>query len=152
MTPANPKHETDSRFPSGNWVGFFIDKRIPGKHWMELRLTFMQGQMTGEGRDWVGNFTINGIYEVSDGSCQFIKQYLGKHAVSYRGYNEGRGIWGSWKVTFAGVTCTGGFHIWPEGMPDPTQPVIKEEAEIPDEIDILEPEQVPELLPVGGSV
>ena len=26
---------------------------------------------------------------------------------------------------------TGGFHIWPEGMPDPTEPALSEEADLP---------------------
>ncbi len=50
--------ETDPRFPSGPWTGFFLQKEIPGKHTMELRLTFRAGSMTGEGRDWVGPFLV----------------------------------------------------------------------------------------------
>ena len=48
--------ETDARFPSGRWTGFFLQVQVPGKHQMELLLTFRQGSMTGEGRDWVGEF------------------------------------------------------------------------------------------------
>ena len=32
--------ETDPRFPSGPWTGFFLQKLLPGRHVMELRLTF----------------------------------------------------------------------------------------------------------------
>jgi hypothetical protein len=42
-----PHYETDPRFPSGPWTGYFLQKEIPGKHTMELRLTFRNGEMTG---------------------------------------------------------------------------------------------------------
>ena len=32
--------ETDPRFPSGRWTGFFLQKAVPGRHLMELRLQF----------------------------------------------------------------------------------------------------------------
>lgn len=138
MTPSSSPIETDSRFPSGKWTGFFTDKRIPGKHAMDLLLTFSQGNMTGTGRDWVGPFTIDGAYQTGDGLCVWVKQYTGKHAVSYRGFNEGKGIWGVWEVSFRGFTCTGGFHIWPEGMLDPSQPRLADEADPPVEIQTRE--------------
>jgi hypothetical protein len=135
--------ESDSRFPSGKWGGFFTYKGLPGKHAMELILTFSQGKMTGSGRDRIGEFTIDGAYQVNDGKCMWIKQYIGKHKVGYRGFNEGKGIWGTWDLTALGSTFTGGFHIWPEGMPDPSQPVLEEEAEIPFDV------TTDELVPVG---
>ncbi|MER3417007.1 MAG: hypothetical protein C4297_12450 [Gemmataceae bacterium] len=82
---------------------------------MELLLRFADGVMTGEGRDWVGRFTIRGHYRVDTGACTWTKHYIGRHDVFYRGYNEGRGIWGIWELTDAGVPQTGGFHIWPIG-------------------------------------
>ena len=132
MDPKPPAHlETDPRFPSGRWVGFFLDKRVPGRHPMELLLTFASGTITGEGRDFVGTFSIRGRYDLSDGSCHWSKRYHGKHDVFYRGFNEGKGIWGTWELTDMGITATGGFHIWPEGMADPTQPVLHEAADLP---------------------
>src|SRR5207248_8159181 len=89
-----PHLETDPRFPSGPWVGFFLQKQIPGKHLMELRLNFVQGVMRGEGRDWVGEFVIHGRYDLADGRCYWTKRYRGKHDVFYSGFNEGKGIWG----------------------------------------------------------
>ena len=127
-------NESDPRFPSGKWVGFFTDKRLPGKHHMDLFLNFSQGNMTGSGRDRIGEFTINGAYQISDGLCVWVKQYVRMHAIGYRGFNEGKGIWGTWELKDRGHTFTGGFHIWPDGMPDPTQPVLEEEAEFHDEI------------------
>lgn len=126
--------ETDPRFPSGPWVGFFLQRQIPGKHLMELRLTFRQGTMTGSGRDWVGEFLIRGRYDLADGRCHWNKRYVGRHDVFYQGYNEGRGIWGQWEISADqndGRRLHGGFHIWPEGMDDPTNQHLTEEADLP---------------------
>ena len=120
--------ETDPRFPSGSWTGFFLQKSLPGKHAMELRLTFQNGVMTGEGRDWVGNFLVNGRYDVADGKCHWTKKYLGKHDVFYQGYGKGKGIWGTWEI---GQLARGGFHIWPEAFGDPTNEYLVEEADLP---------------------
>src|SRR5439155_3476239 len=143
--------ETDPRFPSGPWTGFFLQKSLPGKHRMELRLTFARGTMTGEGRDWVGLFVIRGRYTVEDGKCHFTKRYLAKHDVFYQGYNEGKGIWGVWEIPPEKTTPhqRGGFHIWPEGMPDPSQPQLTEQADLP--IAVEELVETPDLVaePVG---
>jgi hypothetical protein len=128
--------ETDPRFPSGPWVGFFLQRQVPGRHLMELRLTFRQGVMTGEGRDWVGDFLITGRYGVEDGKCHWTKRYVGRHDVFYQGFNEGKGIWGTWEIPPEknyGVRYHGGFHIWPEGMADPTGEHLTEEADVPAE-------------------
>ncbi|MBI3822082.1 MAG: hypothetical protein HY289_05300 [Planctomycetes bacterium] len=123
-----PQFETDPRFPSGPWTGFFLQKDVPGKHTMEMRLTFQNGAMTGEGRDRVGEFLFKGHYNLADGKCHWTKKYLGKHDVFYQGYNEGKGIWGVWEI---GKLTRGGFHIWPEGMGDPTTDHLVEEADLP---------------------
>src|SRR5206468_3641204 len=139
--------ETDPRFPSGSWTGFFVQPQLPGRHQMELRLTFRAGQLTGEGRDWVGEFVISGRYDLADGKCHWTKRYLAKHDVFYQGYNEGKGIWGLWEIPpeqNAGQCWRGGFHIWPEGMADPTRPELVEEADLPIHID-----EVMELEPAG---
>lgn len=126
--------ETDPRFPSGPWVGFFLQKSLPGRHQMELDLTFQQGTLTGAGRDWVGHFVIRGRYTLEDGKCHFHKRYLGKHDVFYDGYNEGKGIWGTWEISADqnfGVPVRGGFHIWPKAMGDPTGEYLAEQADAP---------------------
>jgi hypothetical protein len=136
--------ETDPRFPSGPWTGFFLQKAIPGRHLMELRLQFRAGDITGEGRDWVGPFLIRGRYELSDGRCHWQKRYVGKHDVYYQGFNEGKGIWGTWEMPteVRPDVRAGGFHIWPEGMPDPTQPALSEEADLPVAVEWVD--EVPE--------
>ncbi len=134
-TPPHPESqiEIDSRFPSGPWCGFFLMSHLPGRHQMELHLTFRQGVMTGEGRDQIGAFLIRGRYQVEDGQCWWTKRYISKHDVSYRGYNEGKGIWGLWEIP---PTWKGGFHIWPEAMGDPTQQKLAEAIDQPVEIEM----------------
>lgn len=140
--------EVDERFPSGKWVGFFLDRRMPGKHQMELNLHFAAGQMTGEGRDRVGEFVIVGNYDTQSGECKFAKQYINAHGITYRGFNEGKGIWGTWELVWGVLTFSGGFHIWPEGMADPTILRLFEEIDEPiDDLDKAIPER--RLRPVG---
>ena len=125
---SQPLVETDPRFPSGPWRGFFLMDHWPGRHQMELILTFRQGVITGEGRDFVGTFLIRGRYNLDDGKCHWTKRYIGKHAVAYQGYNEGKGIWGLWEIP---PNWRGGFHIWPTAMGDPTSPHLAEAHNIP---------------------
>lgn len=140
---AEPPVETDERFPSGPWTGFFLQPALPGRHWMELLLTFRDGTIRGEGRDWVGPFLIRGHYDVKDGKCHWTKRYVGKHDVAYQGYNEGKGIWGTWEL--ADPRWHGGFHIWPVAMGDPTQQRLSAEAELP----VTEDAPVEEAVAVG---
>jgi hypothetical protein len=126
--PQPPPIEEDARFPSGPWKGFFLMGHIPGRHWMELDLTFQKGLVRGDGRDWVGAFLIRGRYEVSNGKCWWTKTYIGRHDVAYMGYNEGKGIWGTWEIP---PEWRGGFHIWPVAMGDPTQQALAESLEEP---------------------
>jgi hypothetical protein len=152
VSEPNPSDlETDPRFPSGPWTGFFLDRRVPGRHMMELQLTFQNGVMQGEGRDYVGKFLVRGKYQTSDGQCYWTKRYVGKHDIFYRGFNEGKGIWGVWELTFLHLKLQGGFHIWPEGMPDPSAPHLTEAADLP--APVVENEKVdePELVPAGAE-
>src|SRR5579871_3130443 len=104
--------EHDSRFPSGPWTGFFLQYWMPGRHKTNLHLTCQGGQLTGTGQDWVGPYTIDGSYNPGTGRCEWTKQYLGRHAVTYRGVNDGRGIWGTWELPqlFGLFVDRGGFH------------------------------------------
>ena len=132
--------ETDARFPSGPWKGFFLQPVRPGRHWMELHLTFRGGRLSGEGRAWDGEIVISGRYDVSDGQCRFTKTYIGRHSLYYNGYNEGKGIWGRWEwLTNAG--WHGGFHIWPvgQGYSDPTTLFEAVELPVVAEAAVLEP-------------
>lgn len=122
--------ESDFRFPSGAWKGFFLQPVMTGKHWMELDLTFRGGVLTGDGRDWVGRFLFRGKYDVETGKCWWTKQYVGQHAIAYEGYNEGKGIWGTWKWSGA-APGHGGFHIWPVALGDPTGETLAEAIDLP---------------------
>lgn len=98
-------------FPSGPWAGFY--NYYPGdRHRMELQLTFANGVMSGEGLDDVGRFLIRGRYDAASRECHWTKSYVGAHDVFYRGFREGKGIWGTWEIT---IQYHGGFHIWPRG-------------------------------------
>lgn len=145
MAPIEPDVsgvEPDSRFPSGPWTGYFLQPGRPGKEWMELILTFCQGVIGGEGRDRVGEFRIKGRYQVDDGKCWWTKAYVKKHSIAYQGYNEGKGIWGTWEYH---VSWKGGFYIWPVAMGDPTQSRLAEAIDEPTPLP-----EVPTLEPVGA--
>jgi hypothetical protein len=109
--------EGDPRFPSGAWTGFFLQIWLPGRHRTDLSLTCRDGELTGTGGDLVGPYSIQGHYDLETGQCEWIKRYLGKHTVNYRGHNDGHGIWGVWEIKQLGglYIDRGGFHIWPEG-------------------------------------
>jgi hypothetical protein len=77
---------------------------------MDLQLTFANGNMSGDGMDDVGRFLIKGRYDAASHECYWTKSYLGAHDVFYRGFREGKGIWGTWEIT---IRHHGGFHIWP---------------------------------------
>ncbi|HEV3165087.1 MAG TPA: hypothetical protein VGZ22_13765 [Isosphaeraceae bacterium] len=125
----DPQVEQDGRFPSGPWTGFFLQPTIPpGKHGMDLKLTFRDGRIRGEGYDKFGAFLIDGRYQVDDGQCWWSKQYVSRHAVKYHGYNEGKGIWGQWTLP---PTSHGGFHVWPTAMGDPTLERLREHEDLP---------------------
>jgi hypothetical protein len=138
--------ETDPRFPTGKWTGFFVQKRPPlGRQAMELYLTFRRGRIAGEGRDVVGMFVLDGSYDLADGRCLWTKSYLGKHDVYYNGFNEGKGIWGTWDIpgNLRRPDLRGGFHIWPDGMSDPSDDHLSAEADLPQEVERVE------LVPTG---
>jgi len=110
--------ETDPRFPSGKWTRFFLQLAARGRQQTSLDLTCGDGRLTGEGKDRVGRYTIDGSYDLASGECEWTKQYIGRHAVTYKGINNGRGIWGVWELTqlWGLLTDRGGFHLWPEGF------------------------------------
>jgi hypothetical protein len=134
--------ETDPRFPSGKWTGFWIQGSLRGL--MEMELTFAKGVLKGEGRDRVGRFSFRGRYRVADGRCHWNKHYYHKHDVFYQGYNEGKGIWGVWEISvFSGLfKDRGGFHIWPEGLAVGEAETLSAEAEFEEVLEgTLEPSE-----------
>ncbi len=100
---------SDELYPSGPWMGFY-NYRPGDRHRMDMDLTFANGSMTGEGNDDIGRFLIKGRYDKASGECYWTKSYIGAHQVAYRGFREGKGIWGTWEISLFGH---GGFRIWP---------------------------------------
>ncbi|MBI2946792.1 MAG: hypothetical protein HYY23_04040 [Verrucomicrobia bacterium] len=101
---------SEQLFPSGPWVGFYNYSGPEDRHRMNLHLAFAGGRMTGDGNDDVGRFLIQGRYDTAALECHWTKTYPGSHDVFYRGFREGKGIWGTWEIH---ADCHGGFHIWP---------------------------------------
>ena len=125
-----PTVEIDPRFPSGPWVGFWIQDGW-GNQRMSLSLAFANGRVTGSGRDIVGRFDFSGTYDLKSGRVEMVKHYDTRvHLVSYNGANQGDGmwLWGVWNILAA---YRGGFHLWPEGEEDPTKRRLKAEATVP---------------------
>lgn len=120
--------ETDPRFPSGRWTGFWI-QRLTGRGHMGLVLRFGEGIVQGEGSDLVGDFAMSGTYDLKTGKVSLLKTYHGAHSVRYEGQNEGDGLW-IWGLWHIGID-RGGFHIWPEGEEDPTRRRLRAEKQTP---------------------
>jgi len=118
---------SENLFPSGPWVGFY-HYSPSDKHRMELDLTFANGRLSGAGTDDVGPFLIKGGYDSNSLECSWIKTYPGSHAVFYRGFREGKGIWGAWDI---GPTSRGGFHIWPRQPGDGEEQTASAKREQP---------------------
>jgi hypothetical protein len=116
---------SDAQFPSGPWTGFY--NYAPGdKHRMDLHLVFKDGSVSGDGNDDIGLFLIRGRYDAASSECHWTKTYPGSHDVYYRGFREGKGIWGTWEI---GTLAHGGFHIWPKGEPEgETETAVAEAA------------------------
>jgi hypothetical protein len=131
-------------FPSGPWTGFY--NYHPGdRHRMDLHLTFTNGNLSGDGNDDLGRFLIKGRYDAANRECHWTKSYIGAHDVFYRGFREGKGIWGTWEINLYGH---GGFHIWPRRAGDAeTQ---SESVSQTEPVDAIAAEVVAE--PAGTSV
>jgi hypothetical protein len=92
---------------------------------MDLHLTFVKGRIEGDGNDDVGVFLIRGQFEAANHECYWTKTYPGSHEVYYRGFREGKGIWGKWEIN---LLAHGGFHIWPKSLSEGETAVESNEA------------------------
>lgn len=122
-------------FPSGPWVGFYNYSGHKDRHRMDLNLAFAEGDLSGDGNDDVGPFFIKGRYDVPNRECSWTKTYAGSHDVGYRGFREGRGIWGTWEIDRQNH---GGFHIWPRSIDEAEEQAAAAEQEEP--VDAIAPE------------
>jgi len=119
---------SDATFPSGPWTGFYNYSQRPGKHRMDLGLTFANGRICGEGNDDIGRFVIRGGYETKSRECYWTKTYVGGHDVFYHGFGEDHGIWGTWEIP---GDNHGGFRIWPKAQGEDEGTRETEEEEVP---------------------
>jgi hypothetical protein len=95
---------------------------------MDLHLDFAKGCVSGDGNDDVGRFLVVGRYDVANRECWWTKTYPGSNDVFYRGFREGKGIWGTWEI---GVIGHGGFHIWPKGDQEAETEAASAETAVP---------------------
>ena len=119
--------ERDNRFPTGEWNGFYLESHQPRRGWMHLYLSFENGKIAGEGTDYVGPWTVSGVYDSGNGRCSWTKQYIGKHKVNYKGIAGEHGIQGEWLITY----LTGEFHIWPRSLGILNELYLQEELNQP---------------------
>jgi len=118
--------ETDTRLPSGEWNGFYLEETRSGKGWMHLYLKFEDGKISGEGTDYVGPWVASGSYDLDSGKCGWVKEYVGQHNVRYAGIASDKGIMGEWTILSSGP-----FHIWPRGMNHMHENYLKQERDMP---------------------
>lgn len=121
--------ETDERFPSGPWIGFYQQGGLQSRQ--RLGLTFKAGKVSGEGRDPAGHFLVSGTYQVEAGKCSLRKLYP-SHTVEYDGNAEGDGIWGRWVIRLSSFVMDNGvFHIWPDASAGAETDSAKAEEPVP---------------------
>lgn len=110
MPLTNEKFETDPRFPSGAWRGYWLQHGMKG--WMKLMLEFRTGCVSGDGVDVVGQFTVRGSYCLKTGQVTIRKHYAGRYMVAYDGAAASDvHLRGQWNIR----ACLerGPWHIWP---------------------------------------
>ena len=115
-----------NHFVSGEWSGFYLESHRPERGWMHLYLAFENGQVRGEGTDYVGPWVATGTYDEKSGDCSWVKKYVGKHSVTYHGQCTSNGIQGNWKIL-----STGPFHIWPTSHGHFNELYLRDELETP---------------------
>jgi hypothetical protein len=115
-------------YPSGRWEGFWVQEYYGRQPMREFELRFVNGNITGSGKDMVGRFTFSGAYDMQTGRVMMVKQYVGKHAVRYTGDPDGEGcIQGTWEITSVFGRTTGTFMLKPvvrkPGADDPIEEI-----------------------------
>src|SRR5262245_52863990 len=134
------KHEEtavldDTTFPSGPWLGYYLYGEARDRHRMDLELRFRDGLVDGTGIDDIAPFTIRGHYDRDTLIVTWHKTYA-SHDVWYRGFREGRGIWGTWEI---GDHSRGGFMIWPKGIGETASEHTDASMEVPTDAVVASP-------------
>jgi hypothetical protein len=121
--------ETDDRFPSGPWTGFYHQWGTQARQ--RLSLSFKAGVISGHGRDPAGDFSIRGSYHTDSGKAALVKIYP-SHQVEYDGHADGDGIGGGWMIRYdLGLADRGQFRIWPDELAVPEHERLKAEEPAP---------------------
>ena len=120
--------ECDLRLPSGVWAGFYLEPHHLRRGWMHLYINFGDLQIEGEGTDYVGPWSLSGTYDLPGETCDWTKQYIGKHQVHYQGKITKDGILGTWNIQ---TWHQGRFHIWPQARMDLQNRYMAEEMDRP---------------------
>lgn len=103
------KKTTANVIPQSNrWKGYWEQGFKRGE--MDCVITISGSQITGYGSDLVGNFTWTGY--ISGRKVNIIKQYYGKHKVSYEGTMIDNSINGNWAIEHIDH---GSFTLWRVG-------------------------------------
>lgn len=105
--------ETDPRFPSGPWRGYWDQSLVRG--WMDLQFTFAAGRISGWGHDALGDFVVSGRYDLSTGQVTFEKLIINRHLVNYQGECRAGMIAGRWSIP---NDDQGPFRVWPKALGD----------------------------------
>ena len=108
-------------YPSGLWRGYWEQPAFGRQPMDDFLLRFADGMVEGEGRDVIGRFTVTGTCD-DHGAVSFVKQYIGRHRVLYRGVYDGEGtIFGAWSI---GESWSGPFALSPvRGSPPLDSPI-----------------------------
>ena len=101
---------------------------------MDLVLIFADHTVSGNGNDDIGQFILAGRFDDTNGECCWTKIYVGAQEVYYRGFREGKGIWGLWELP----NESGGFHIGPLGQGEGEQNYESAEEPAPVEAVVVE--------------
>lgn len=65
----------------------------------DLVIEFDEFELTGRGRDCVGEFTLTGTVRPDNAEVSITKRYTGRHTVIYEGQHDGEGmIHGAWAL------------------------------------------------------
>jgi hypothetical protein len=93
----------------GRWKGFW-EQIVWGRQPMhDLLLSFNDGAIHGSGRDIIGPFTFQGVFDAATGAVVMTKKYVGRHTVQYHGQYDGEGsIFGRWSI---GAEWSGPFAL-----------------------------------------
>lgn len=119
--------ESDPRFPSGRWIGYYRQGNTQARQ--RLTLTFVAGAVVGEGKDPGGEFLVTGAYDLAAATIALKKVYT-THSVEYTGQHSDDGVAGLWTIRGFGGTVEdrGRFLIWPDTTPAPEDTLFVEEA------------------------